>query len=305
MKITPGLLKKYAEGKCNDAEVKAIEEWQNSTTDIGISKASKQPALRKERIWQGIEQATMTVDKKDNPRLKWTIAACLTAFLASVSFVLLYLTNPGSTTHSTGYAETQHITLKDGTQVTLNANSLLTIHDDYGDQERMVQFEGEAYFQVSKNPGKPFILETKDARIEVLGTAFNLKAIKDKPTTLTLQEGKVSFSTLTVEQAPIIVLPNEQVFFVNGAWEKRQVKPDKILLWTKGKLFFDNKPLSAICETLENLYGVEFEIGTDNLINKKFRGVVNNKDLTSILGELAFVMEFQFSAPENRAIRIY
>ncbi|MEM0939474.1 MAG: FecR family protein [Bacteroidota bacterium] len=116
--------------------------------------------------------------------------------------------NSSVTTYTTAYGETQVITLEDGTLVTLNANSKLIHADNFGAQDRCVQFSGEGYFRVAKNPEKPFIIHTADSKTQVSGTAFNLRAILNRPTTLTLEEGKVAFSAI-VDNEEIIVRPNK------------------------------------------------------------------------------------------------
>ncbi|MEM0939475.1 MAG: DUF4974 domain-containing protein [Bacteroidota bacterium] len=70
-------------------------------------------------------------------------------------------------------------------------------------------------------------------------------------------------------------------------------------------MYFDNETLSSIVGTLEYTYGISIKIKQANLAEKTFRGVVNNRDLASLLHELAFVMEFQYTKEANGSISIY
>lgn len=304
MKITPDLLKKYAEGSCSPAEKRAVEQWTRKTDGIEPIAPFSDSIARKQRIWARVEQETSIEKKAFDPRMTWALVACVAILVVGVAFGLLNSFNSSVTTYTTAYGETQVVTLEDGTLVTLNANSKLILADNFGAQDRCVQFSGEGYFRVAKNPEKPFIIYTVDSKTQVLGTAFNLRAILNRPTTLTLEEGKVAFSA-TVDNEEIIVRPNQQVSLINGSLRKRDIKPENILLWTKEKLYFDNETLSSIVGTLEHTYGISIKIKQANLAEKTFRGVVNNRDLASLLHELAFVMEFQYTKEANGSISIY
>ena len=87
-----------------------------------------------------------------------------------------------------------HFTLDDGTKIILNRNSRFTYSDAYGTDQRKVNLEGEAYFEVAKNPERPFIVDMGNASIRVLGTTFSVKADKGKDQiTAVLLEGSNPF----------------------------------------------------------------------------------------------------------------
>ena len=98
-------------------------------------------------------------------------------------------------------------TLEDGTVITLNKNSRLSYSNKYGKDKRDVKLEGEAYFEVSKDPDKPFLVEMNGASIVVLGTHFNVKADADSDDiTATLVEGSIRFEGA---KQNIVMTPNQ------------------------------------------------------------------------------------------------
>ena len=116
-------------------------------------------------------------------------------FIFSTAF-FLYNTKDRTSEYYTLLAgeHTSNFTMEDGTVITLNKNSRLSYSDKYGKDNRNVKLEGEAYFEVAKDSGKPFQVEMNGASITVLGTHFNVKAdAESDDITATLVEGSIRF----------------------------------------------------------------------------------------------------------------
>jgi ferric-dicitrate binding protein FerR (iron transport regulator) len=124
------------------------------------------------------------------------------------------------------------IVLPDSTEVWLNAGSKLTYTEEYGKINRTVHLEGEGYFKVFKNPEKPFIVETKKAKIRALGTEFNVKAYPDEDKTETfLVKGSVIIDKITPSKSEeiksVLLKPGQKLVIVNDP-EKRAALPKEI-----------------------------------------------------------------------------
>lgn len=101
---------------------------------------------------------------------------------------------------STPAATTTLVTLSDGTRVMLNANSTLEYPASFDDAEvREVRLKGEAHFEVTKNPHRPFVVKAGEMQTQVLGTIFNVKAYRKDAPKVTLMEGKVKVSNADTE----------------------------------------------------------------------------------------------------------
>lgn len=166
--------------------------------------------------------------------------------------------------------------LADGTEVWLNAGSTLKYDAALKGNLREVNLDGEAYFKVSKNKHKPFMVNTEHARIKVLGTIFNLKAYSgENKVETTLEEGSVEFTLNGSATIPLELKPGEQVVY-NISEKKITVGRVETYLhtaWKDGKFVFKDADLQAIIQELEKLYDVRIHIENDSLLKLRFRGM--------------------------------
>jgi len=157
---------------------------------------------------------------------------------------------------STPKGGTYQVALADGTQVWLNAASTLRYPARFGNDSRIVEVSGEAFFHVADDPKRPFRVISNGQEIEVLGTQFNLSAYADEPqTSTTLVEGKVR---LSLEQNKHIYLtPGEQALVVSGELKKHRVHPDQYIVWKDGWVIFQDKTFDQIMREVERWYDVD------------------------------------------------
>lgn len=166
--------------------------------------------------------------------------------------------------------------LSDGTQVWLNAGSTIRYNPILNGKLREVQLDGEAYFIVSKNKHKPFVVTTEHAQIKVLGTVFNLKAYSgDNIVETTLEEGSVEFSLKGNEAKPVELKPGEQIVYNISAETMTIEKVETYLhtAWKDGKFVFKDADLQTIIKELERLYDVRIHLENDTLKHLRFRGM--------------------------------
>ncbi|MBW8332609.1 MAG: DUF4974 domain-containing protein [Prolixibacteraceae bacterium] len=166
--------------------------------------------------------------------------------------------------------------LADGTEVWLNAGSTLKYDAALKGNLREVNLDGEAYFKVSKNKHKPFVVTTEYAQIKVFGTIFNLKAYSgENKVETTLEEGSVVFSLNEGSTIPVELKPGEQVVY-NISEKKITVGKVETYLhtaWTDGKFVFKDADLHTIIQELEKLYDVRIHLDNDSLLKLHFRGM--------------------------------
>ena len=174
---------------------------------------------------------------------------------------------------------TSNFTMEDGTIITLNKNSRLSYSDKYGKDSRNVKLEGEAYFEVAKDPSKPFQVEMNGASITVLGTHFNVKAdAESDDITATLVEGSIRFEGA---KQNIVMTPNQQLTF-NRSTNKVDVKEidtDTFTAWKDGLLKYKSIPFTELIENLKDIYQVEIRIDDERLADPSITvsGTFNQK----------------------------
>ena len=164
-----------------------------------------------------------------------------------------------------------HIVLSDGTKVHLNAESQLTYPICFSDKERIVQVEGEAYFDVVADEEHPFVVQTHLGEITVLGTEFNVNAYADAPVCYTtLVRGKVNFSTPNAET--IALSPGEQAVVFANSSTKRVVNLEEYVGWVNGMYIFNDRPLGDIMKTFERWYDIQVYYETPHLRDITYSG---------------------------------
>jgi ferric-dicitrate binding protein FerR (iron transport regulator) len=165
--------------------------------------------------------------------------------------------------------------LPDGTLVWLNAGSTLSYAQNFGVDDRTVTLKGEGYFEVAHQKEKPFYVISKDMKIRVLGTKFNLRNYLDEEEArVTLLEGSVKVNCKSASQPESYLKPNEQIIYDRETMSARtiQTKASNALEWTNGYLFFDEERLPDIARELERCYNVKISIADDTLKSYRFYG---------------------------------
>ena len=162
------------------------------------------------------------------------------------------------------YGRTSKIFLPDGTKVCLNAGSRLVYPEFFSDKNREVFLVGEAFFEVEQDKNHPFIVQTTDLRINVLGTKFNISAYPfDNIIETVVTEGKVSLeqknARLFTETTEL--KPNQLASFNknSGNIKITNVETDNYTLWKDGLYKFESTDLSRVAKRLERFYDIHFQ----------------------------------------------
>lgn len=225
-------------------------------------------------------------------------AAAVALLCLSVWTAYLYMQPVAMQTVST-LAETRTVSLPDGTSVTLNHYSTLKYPERFKTDNREVELNGEAYFEVSKDKKHPFIVQTEAVDVRVLGTQFNVDAYRDSPDVrTTLLTGSVAVSNKSNSEH-MILKPNEIAIY-NKVEKKltRKLLEDATdeISWRHGEFIFDDVPLRDIARELSNSFGTTIQITDSTLqnyrISARFR---NGEDLETILSVLQDAGYFNYS----------
>ncbi|MBD8390432.1 FecR family protein [Dysgonomonas sp. BGC7] len=167
------------------------------------------------------------------------------------------------------YKGTYKVILPDGTKVSLNSGSILEFPDHFLTNERVVKLKGEAFFDVVKADGKPFIVNTNNMSIRVLGTKFNVKSYDNESSSYaTLLEGKIELSTDKERKS---IQPGEQVVLnkETEALDIKEIDTEPIIAWIDDMFYFDRTPLEDVMRSLSRWYGVDIRYADDDPNVKK------------------------------------
>lgn len=294
------------EGGLSSVDYCEFEIWAKKNPD----QAAYLPEV--EKAWRQISKAKLDVpvDMKSIPTIKasgakasllpsYLSAGLVGAFvLAMAALILPFWGSQGLPAFETVDEQRHFVTLSDGTTVQLNALTKITI--DYKPEQRIVNLEhGEAYFSVAKDPGRPFIVVSKEANVRAIGTAFNVKQVKDQHSAVTLVEGVVEVSRVIDETinasttlsekgnqailySPVGVKSIDTDFVKVGAGiELSDVDVDEVISWKEDKIIFSGEPLNSAIVKLNVYSSHQIELSESSIGLEPIFGVFKMGDWKS------------------------
>jgi len=204
-------------------------------------------------------------------------------------------TRPGSKTK---------IELPDGTKVSLNAGSKLTYADGFVNGKREVTLVGEAYFEVSGAAEHPLIVHTRNMKITVLGTRFNVKAYaEDLLAEATLVSGKIS---VAVPGREAVILKPLEKFSLSQEIHPNQAATAPTTIkkvaemeapetaWVYNRLSFKKEPFDDVIRKMERWYNIRIIVENDSLHSQLMSGEFSNESIQQALTALQFTTPFRF-----------
>ncbi|ETZ22901.1 FecR family protein [Pedobacter sp. V48] len=210
------------------------------------------------------------------------------------------------------------IILEDGTEVNLNAKSQLKYPASFSGKTREVYLNGEAFFDVKKDPEHPFIIHTKHMRIKVLGTAFDVKAYEDDSfIETTLVRGLVQVTLNNKPAEKIILKPNHKFTLADKNsvnytivpltyYNSKDSSSNSIMetSWLNDRLVFKNQTFISIARDAERKYGVEIRFNDEKKKDYTFTGKFEKESIDELLNALSYIENFSYKK-EGNIIYIY
>lgn len=295
--------------KTNSDIKSLVERARLSTATQNQIESMRQPIL------DDVHKRIADYRRRSNSRMWYWWVSAAASVAAIIVFTFIIFSDPWTRTKAepveyvasaTGKTT---ITLPDNSIVELNAGSTL-IYDKiaFGKNNREVNLNGEAFFDVEKNPDVPFIVHNNDVAVQVLGTRFNVEGYEtDASVKVTLQSGRVSMS-VSNNDSKLVLEPGQQGIYnkVEDNFSCRYVNVDEVTAWLDGGIYFDDMTLEQICERLSRNYNVLITIESDILRQSRYTGAFDaGDDAESILSVLALMddrIEYQIT---DNSIRIY
>jgi transmembrane sensor len=192
-------------------------------------------------------------------------------------------------------ATTRTVILPDSSTIVLNRFSSILHKPSYNEEKRLVELEGEAFFDVKPDRTKPFIIETNESIIEVTGTSFTISAYDSlKNVEVTVLTGTVSFSIPGGKQVDLGA--GQKAIYVDGeaSISVTSSADPNVFAWANGDLAFNNAPLTEVLKTLSRVYNVNFTgaetISPSCVVTVSF----HNQSLESVLRVLESTLSVKF-----------
>jgi ferric-dicitrate binding protein FerR (iron transport regulator) len=233
-------------------------------------------------------------------RKRWWMVAAAAVLLVAAGLTFYNYSSPKSVIE-TQYGQTSSRLLPDGSQVMLNANTIVTLCSEWTEtNDREVWLKGEAFFQVKKTEKKNrFIVHTDQLDVIVTGTQFNVRTGNGK-TSVLLTEGSVTIRTADGKEVKMV--PGDFVEINNNIPEKRSTNIETVLAWKENKLNFDNTPMKDVAVMINNHYGVAVNLADESVANMKITGMMPNNNLDDLLKALEATSDFRITRSEKTII---
>lgn len=209
----------------------------------------------------------------------------------------------GSNSLSIPKGQQYQITLADGTSLWLNAASKLEYPINFqAHSQRKLTLDGEAYFEVSKDEERPFIVATRNQEVTVLGTHFNVNAYVDEPTIrTTLLEGKVNVRA--ANSGSTILAPGEQATLSsNGRMTVRAVDAELAVAWKDQQFIFESERIESVMRMIERRYDVEVVYKGDKTTERFGGGFSKFDDVSKVLKSLESTGKVRFEIEGKRIV---
>ncbi len=241
-----------------------------------------------------VEKAGLVISKTTDGQLLYKVSSTLPK-----SATIAY------NTISTSKGNQYQILLPDGTKVWLNAASSLKYPEVFTGNERKVILSGEAYFEVAKNKDMPFIVQTRNQDVQVLGTHFNINSYSDEQSIkTTLLEGAIKVTNANFSK---ILKPGEQSLVENNGLGNinviKNIDVDSEIAWKKGLFSFNNVALKTILIQLERWYDIKIDY--QSIPDKRYNGMVPRKsNLSEVLNMLELTGNISFKIEEGRRLKV-
>jgi ferric-dicitrate binding protein FerR (iron transport regulator) len=295
--IDEEILIRILEETASDKDKEQFREWMSTAENKAVFekmqkiwKASNEIEVFQnidvEADWAKVKAKSKPAGKVINLRRVMSYAASIIV-IAAVGFGYLFQTTPGFGKLASLKSELQkeEIVLADGSQIYLNKNSKLIYPKQFNTESRNVVLEGEAFFQEEKNPAKPFIIESGNAIIEVLGTSFNVRNETGGKTIVTVNSGKVSLKYKNSDQVVYLTKGEKGVLEDTIVSEHMNDEPN-FDSWKTGVLRFKKTPIPLMLRYIENYYGLKITNRSSRIDTMSFTSTFDNASIDKVIDEL-------------------
>ena len=272
----------------------SVSEATRIVKSLSSKTASTFSPEDKSQLWDRIHKSVNNKSGRARPgaffRMSWIVATA-----ASIAILIWITTSVTVTKVYTEAGEKEDLILPEKSHVTLNADTRITYHRKQFAKQRELYLDGEAFFEVE--PGSKFTVSTQHGKVTVLGTSFNIIS-RDEMFHVSCHTGKVKVTSMSdvVELTAGETASTENNDLVENTFTATE-KP----LWTEGKFYFDDQPLSVIVAELERQYKVNVTMAPE-LRGTRYTGFFESGNLDKALYTITWPLRLRYEINDNSVI---
>ncbi len=319
-KRTTYLIEKYLSNSISRRELDELqiitqvaypgEDWRNAIDDLMADLSSVDlpdlpgKASNIEDIMVKVKTEHSPYHRSKKSKFQYWLVAASVLILLGIGFVYqAEILQPKLQITEAQKGKIMMLTLTDSTQIFLQSGSKIKYPKVFAENERKVKLYGEAFFKVTKNPEKPFIVKSDDVEVTVLGTSFNIRSNNQGSTEITVATGRVKVKN---PSSQLILNPDEQA--LSGPDKdlilKKNVDADLYTSWKDETVQFNNISMGEAMEILSRRFSVELKIVSPGLEKCLVRAEYNRRSLQSILESLRFISNIEYHYVNEKTVEI-
>ena len=306
--ISDLILLKFLKGEAEGEELRAVASWLASNEDHvreledlkkvwqSTGALADFEAIDLSKNWDVVQHKLTRQSGGFSVGNWWRYAAAVLLVSVAAFLILRKPDVPGLMTYTATVPE--ELVLEDGSSIWLNAGATLEYPEHFTENSREVRLSGEAFFDVTHNPARPFKVLADGTVTEVLGTTFNIKEEPGEQFSLTLLTGKIAFTKASVREE---LLPGQQIIIdADGTFSKSLTDDPNVLAWKTRKLSFDNMPMRKLIEDVEKLYDVEISLQNPSFGDCPITTTFQDESLEEVLETIKLLFDIEIKKNGQR-----
>ena len=302
----------YLKGELNEDERHQVEQWVaqsdvnqqafNEIEKIYLSSELDTSTINPDvdRAWNAVAAAISKTQTSGRAML-YRVAAMITLLIGLGFVVFQYQNQEEQLVAHTGDNEIKKIELTDGTVVWLNENSVFTYPKQLATDQRLVELKGQAYFDVAKDPQRPFRIVGEQTAVQVLGTSFDFVS-KGDYANINVTSGRVSFELADDEKVKVILEKGSQATYKSNKIVKNEGFDENASSWMTKDFIFKSSPLYAVVDKLSQHFDVKIKVD-DAIKNCLITSSFEDKELDEILDTLEAIANIK-SEKKGKTIKL-
>lgn len=302
-------MKKYLEEGLTKSEEMLLEQFDSTLFTENLEEVTQRLSRNNIKHIQGGQRPS---NSKSYSRQNWLAVAATIIVLITIGTVSYYSMQQkpqaievAQVVKTTPFGKRLTLHLSDGTKVHLNAGSTIEFPERFTGAERVIKMEGEAFFDVSKDSTRPFIIHSGNVKTTVLGTSFNINSFgENSAIKVSVKSGKV---TVNSPGDGVVIGAYQQAVFDKKTKKisKETIKSDDQFAWKDGVLQFKDLQIVEVLKRLERYYGVDFSLGNQSIGNCHLTATFKNESLTSVMESILYTKKgLRYQYVNDREIRI-
>jgi transmembrane sensor len=301
------LLARHFSGQATAEEEIAVKNWiaENEQHKLSYAELSRMWLQTGESqiiyfdtdaAWKKVATAISPAEKEQAKVVRlfnWKKAVAIAAVLVALAGIWWIFTNTSNDLRVTADIDNQLVALEDGSKIYLRKGSSIKYPKHFKKDGREAELTGEAFFDIAKDPAKPFVLTADVTQVKVLGTSFLVNSTGRRIEVI-LKTGRVQFG-LPESPSPIIMNPGDKVTYDYKVFKVERNSDPNFDAWQKREMVFVNTPLPEVAATLSHYYNVNVRLKpgeTDKLVKETVTITFKNQTLENAISELELISSF-------------